>query len=274
MSSAPGRAGTADAPNPRDKRRATVLTVSDSDDEWAEHTPAVRTRAARATRLRMSDDDDGDDAAAADATAAARGMSHDELVANYAKLMATVQRLEREKSVMQSPAPAPRFHLPLARTSRTPPPEFDMETAFKAIIDDIEGKTGFTDLTPNLTFNHRDYVRRVLVKLSKGDKSALVCGGSTQSQKTGFKVVMYIIAHYLKIGTIVVTKNVFESKDLADKIKSLLGKRPAAALVFSQTGIGRGTKGVDMCVHPCLQQRRGVENIAFAALTFSLVQTS
>jgi len=263
MSSAPGRADAADAPNPRDKRRAAVLTVDDSDDEneWAEHTPSRNTR----PRITSSLDEAATDSMVTDMpremleqfarmqakfarlqAAMTMELQQKQLAAEAetARMQAEIQRLRQLTDQMESRADM-RSHF--SRMSSSPPtPEFDVDAKYIAIIDDIEGKTGFTDLTPNLNFDYRAFVHRVLVKLSEGDTSALICGGNTQSQKTGFKVVMYIIAHSLHIGTIVVTKGVPESQDLAHKIKSLLGNRPAADHVDSQTKNGRGSKGEDM----------------------------
>jgi hypothetical protein len=129
-----------------------------------------------------------------------------------------------------------------------PPPPFDMETVRHAVIKDIEGDTGYKDLRDDLNFKYHAYIERILAKIAGNDRGALVCGGNTQSQKTGFKVVLYLIAQHLdfEIGTIIVTKGVAESQDLAAKIRGLLGERPAAEFVVSQSAAGQGVRSPDM----------------------------
>jgi hypothetical protein len=137
---------------------------------------------------------------------------------------------------------------PVKLQATMPPPSFDIETVKNAVIKDIEGDTGYKDLRKDLNFDYRAYIERILAKIAGNDRGALVCGGNTQSQKTGFKVVLYLIAQHLdfEIGTIIVTKGVGESQDLAAKIRGLLDKRPAAQLVVSQSAAGQGVKSPDM----------------------------
>lgn len=146
-------------------------------------------------------------------------------------------------AVPAAAAAAPEVMLP-----PLPPPRFDMETVRNAVIKDIEGDTGYKDLRDDLNFDYHTYIERILAKIAGNDRGALVCGGNTQSQKTGFKVVLYLIAQHLdfEIGTIIVTKGVAESQDLAAKIRGLLGERPAAEFVVSQSAAGQGVRSPRM----------------------------
>eukprot|EP00037_Helgoeca_nana_P032988 m.416240 g.416240 ORF g.416240 m.416240 type:complete len:690 (+) comp29892_c0_seq1:131-2200(+) len=165
------------------------------------------------------------------------------------ELIKVIERLKQKDAACA--APVSQLTFPAMRTdngSTVPTPAFDKDAASTRIIDDIEGRTGYASLIKNLNFDYREYVERVLTKILNGDKTALVCGGHTQSQKTGFKVVLYLIAVHLDIdiGTIVVTKGVAESQNLAAKMKKLLDGRPAAELIISQTATSYGVKAPAM----------------------------
>lgn len=154
------------------------------------------------------------------------------------RLKAELARVNAENSRLKEAAAATPRRLSQLPTSPPPTKEFNVEEMTEKIIADIEGRSGFVSIADTLNFDYKSYVRRILHQVQGFDgitPPPIICGGYTQSKKTGFKAVLALIGHYVDATTVVVTKGVPESISLAEKIKGILDGRPIAELVKSQS---------------------------------------
>eukprot|EP00040_Diaphanoeca_grandis_P015823 m.81180 g.81180 ORF g.81180 m.81180 type:complete len:378 (-) comp25393_c0_seq2:1283-2416(-) len=163
--------------------------------------------------------------------------------------------LEEEKAVQQLQEVRARMALRI-RAREKNCSKRNMETNYKNIMTTIKDIGLYTQCN----FDVEKFVKR-LVEIALQNKGVpreqqkmenLYAGGQTQSGKSAFKAVLLVVGNHFEIPTIIVTKGVDESADLAVKLQRLLGSHQMKEYVRAQT------RNTPLVLQDCFQHHGAV----------------